>query len=346
MTYLLSLLDKSPVAEGESAESALARTVNLARQAEAWGYHRYWLAEHHNNTQLACPTPEILAAYILAGTRRIRVGAGGVMLQHYSPYKVAENVNLLAALAPGRVDIGIGKAPGGLPLSTKALQAGRDPNLRLDFEHLIGQLNSYLQSSAAPPVASATGEEAPGFGAQLQVTPRPARGATAFLLGASVASADLAVKLNWDFVYAAHINGDEAAWQSTLAHYARISGSKPPILAVSVVVADTAQEAAQLAQGFERFQVQVGDGQPVTVGSLKQAQEFVRQAGGGTHKITEREACIIHGTSEQVHARLAQLQALYGVREFVIDNPLPTGRQRVRSIELLARGLREVAASE
>ena len=107
MSYRISILDKSPLAAGETAAQALARTLTLAQQAEAWGYHRFWIAEHHNTEQLASPSPELAIAWILGQTRRIRVGSGGVMLQHYSPYKVAENFNLLAALAPGRVDLGV-----------------------------------------------------------------------------------------------------------------------------------------------------------------------------------------------------------------------------------------------
>lgn len=112
MSWRISILDKSPIAENETAADALARTLALAQQAENLGYHRFWIAEHHNTPQLASPSPELLIAWILGQTTRIRVGSGGVMLQHYSPYKVAENFNVLAALAPGRVDLGVGKAPG------------------------------------------------------------------------------------------------------------------------------------------------------------------------------------------------------------------------------------------
>ena len=124
MSYQLSVLDKSPVAAGENATQALARSLKLAQRAESWGYKRFWVAEHHNSEQLASPSPELLIAWIAAQTRTIRVGSGGVMLQHYSPYKVAENFNLLSSLAPDRIDLGVGKAPGGLPLSTRALQLG------------------------------------------------------------------------------------------------------------------------------------------------------------------------------------------------------------------------------
>lgn len=122
MPYALSFLDKSPIHDGEAAQTALARTIKLAQKAETAGFHRFWVAEHHNSPELASSSPEVLISFLLAHTKHIRIGSGGVMLQHYSTYKVAENFNLLSSLAPGRVDLGVGKAPGGLPLSTRALQ--------------------------------------------------------------------------------------------------------------------------------------------------------------------------------------------------------------------------------
>lgn len=124
MSYQLGLLDQSPIPEGASAFDALQQTVRLAQKAEEWGYSRFWVSEHHNTEQLAGSSPEVLISYLLARTNSIRIGSGGVMLQHYSPFKVAENFHVLSSLAPGRVDLGVGKAPGGLPLSTKALQFG------------------------------------------------------------------------------------------------------------------------------------------------------------------------------------------------------------------------------
>lgn len=123
--YNLSLLDKSPITDGQTAAGALSATINLAKRAEALGYKRFWVAEHHGSTELASSAPEVLVSWILAKTSSIRVGSGGVMLQHYSPFKVAEAFNLLSSLAPGRVDLGIGKAPGGLPKATVALQVYR-----------------------------------------------------------------------------------------------------------------------------------------------------------------------------------------------------------------------------
>jgi len=113
MGYALSLLDKSPIFDGETASVALKRTIALAKQAEKWGFHRFWVAEHHDTSGVASSSPEVLIAFLAANTSRIRIGSGGVMLQHYSPYKVAENLNVLAALATDRIDLGVGKAHDG-----------------------------------------------------------------------------------------------------------------------------------------------------------------------------------------------------------------------------------------
>lgn len=337
--FRLSILDKSPIAAGESAADALARSVELARAAEAWGYHRYWFAEHHNSSGLACPTPEILIAHVLAHTHRIRVGSGGVMLQHYSPYKIAENFNLLAALAPGRVDMGIGKAPGGLPLSTRALQGSSEPSHRRDFTELASALNQYLRATE-PPAAGGDDNEA-----VLRVTPLPPESASPFLLGASVDSATLAAQLGWDFVYAAHINAAPADIERAFEHYRSASGGRAPLLAISVVVAETRAEAARLADGFRRFRVQVGDAQAVNVGSLEQAHAFIRQSGGGAHRIEERETYIVHGTREDALRELGELQRRYGPAEFIVDTPITEAAPRIASIRLLAGGRDDTQAA-
>jgi luciferase family oxidoreductase group 1 len=327
--FRLSVLDKSPLAPGETAADALARTVALARAADDWGYHRYWLAEHHNSAALACPSPEILISHVIAHTRRIRVGAGGVMLQHYSPYKIAENFNLLASLAPGRIDLGIGKAPGGLPLSTRALQAAFDPARRPDFAGLALELKQHLLATGAPPASDENGE------AVLRATPVPPVSAQPFLLGASVESATLAARLGWDFVYASHINAAAADLERAFDTSRSASGGRAPLLAISVAVANTRDEAERLASGSQRFRVQVGDGQAVNVGSLEQAENFIRQSGGGAHKIEERETRVVHGTRDDVLSELDALHRRYGIDEFVVDTPIADAAPRIASLRLL-----------
>ncbi|MEM5421943.1 MULTISPECIES: LLM class flavin-dependent oxidoreductase [Paraburkholderia] len=336
--FRLSVLDKSPIAAGETAADALARSVFLAQAAEAWGYHRYWLAEHHNSAGLACPSPEILVAYVLAQTRRIRVGSGGVMLQHYSPYKIAENFNLLASLAPGRVDLGVGKAPGGLPLSTRALQHAFDAGRRPDFAELAFELKRYLFDAKAP--ASGEADEANGESDEkaLRATPLPPAPVQPFLLGASAESATLAARLGWDFVYAAHINAATSDLERAFDAYRSLSGGRAPLLAISIVVAETAADAAQLASGFQRFRVQVGEGAAVNVASLEQAHAFVRQSGGGAHRIEQRETRIVHGTREDVLRELDALHRRHGIDEFVVDTPIIDATRRIASLGLLADG--------
>ncbi|CAN0642579.1 MsnO8 family LLM class oxidoreductase [Burkholderia cepacia] len=330
LPFRLSVLDKSPVAPGETAADALARSVSLARFADAAGYHRYWLAEHHNTAALACPSPEILIAHVLAHTRRIRVGSGGVMLQHYSPYKIAENFNLLASLAPGRVDLGIGKAPGGLPLSTRALQAGYDPARRASFADLADELNRHLQGPAT--AADTTGQD----DATPHATPRPPEPAQPFLLGASAESAALAARLGWAFVYASHLNASPTDLERAFDTYRSASGGRTPLLAISAIVAATRDAAAQLAGGHQGFRVQVGDTPAVNVGSLDQAHAYIRQAGGGPHRIDPRETRIVHGTRDDVLHELHALHRRHGIDEFVIDTPLADAAPRIASLRLLA----------
>ncbi|MGP9436943.1 LLM class flavin-dependent oxidoreductase [Ewingella sp. AOP8-B2-18] len=332
MGYRLSLLEKSPIDEGESASGALKRTLELAQKAERWGYHRFWLAEHHNTDKLAISSPEVVIAWILAHTQRIRVGSGGVMLQHYSPYKVAENFNVLSSLAPGRVDLGVGKAPGGLPLSTRALQYAVDPALKGDFADQLRLLDDWL--NAKPNDTQ---------GDILLATPLPPQTAGRFLLGASEQSARLAASLNWNFVFAAHLNGDQTEIGRALSAYTHDSQGRRALLAVSVIVAETAAKAEELAADKQAFRVIGSDGQSVTVGSVAQAEAYIRQSTAASHKIEERVSSILTGTAEQVHHQLEELQARYGVEEFVIDTPLAQPQARLASLELLAAESRALA---
>jgi luciferase family oxidoreductase, group 1 len=324
MSYRISILDKSPLAPGETAAQALARTLTLAQQAERWGYHRFWIAEHHNAEQLASPSPELLIAWILGQTRQIRVGSGGVMLQHYSPYKVAENFNLLASIAPGRVDLGVGKAPGGLPLATRALQQGVHQHEKGSFAEQLAQLDNWLT------LTESQGEES------LRATPIPPRRADGFLLGASVDSARLAARLDWNFVFAAHLNGDKKLLREVLTNWRELS-RREVIVAVQVIVAQDAASAAELAKQVEVWGVELANGQRVTVGSEAQAAAFARQAGSPPTRIERRESSLLFGTAEEVKAQLDALQAQWGIDEFIIDTPIAEGRARLESLGLLAQ---------
>ncbi|WP_312209893.1 LLM class flavin-dependent oxidoreductase [Pseudescherichia sp.] len=324
MSYRISLLDKSPIADGETATEALARTLQLAQLAEEWGYHRFWIAEHHNTSQLASPSPELVIAWIIGQTRRIRVGSGGVMLQHYSPYKVAENFNLLATLAPGRIDLGVGKAPGGLPLSTRALQQGLDPERAGTFADKLAQLDNWLSLSVNDRQQES-----------LLATPVPSHRADGFLLGASVESARLAASLDWNFVFAAHLNGDKALLRDVLTAW-QAHSQRSTIVAVQAIVADSDAEAQALAQEIELWGVELENGQRVTVASQEQAQAFARQAGSPAKQIARRESSALVGTAQTVLAGLNALHHAWGIDEFIIDTPITGGAARINSLRLLA----------
>lgn len=324
MSYRISILDKSPLAAGETAAQALTRTLTLAQQAETWGYHRFWVAEHHNTDQLASPSPEVVIAWILGQTRQIRVGSGGVMLQHYSPYKVAENFNLLASLAPGRVDLGVGKAPGGLPLSTRALQQGVHAEEKGTFADSLAQLDNWLS------LTEDTGEES------LRATPVPPRRADGFLLGASLESAELAARLDWHFVFAAHLNGDKTLLRDVLTRWRTLS-RRQTIVAVQAIVAADRSTALALAKQVEVWGVVLENGQRVTVGSEAQALAFARQAGSPPTHIARRESSLLAGTADEVKAQLDALHDAWQIDEFIIDTPVSEGQARLDSLRLLAQ---------
>src|SRR3954468_22151048 len=236
----LSVLDQSPVPAGARPEDALANTIDLARACERLGYRRYWLAEHHNTRGLAGPAPEVMVATVAAATQSIRVGSGGVMLPHYSPLKGAETFHVLEALHPGRIDLGIGRAPGGDPMSAAAL---RIPTAQGDqFPHQVQDLIGWLEDRM-------NGEHP--F-ARVRATPEPTNGPPpVWLLGSSDYSAAVAAVLGTGFSFAHFINpamGDAVVQQYRDSF--KPSPTVPDPLAnvgVGAIVAETTEEALRLA---------------------------------------------------------------------------------------------------
>ncbi|MFC4098056.1 LLM class flavin-dependent oxidoreductase [Paenibacillus xanthanilyticus] len=336
MSVSLSILDQSPIYPGETGADALAKTVALAQRAEALGYRRYWVAEHHDSEHLAGSSPEVLIAYLLAKTNRIRVGSGGIMLQHYSPYKVAENFNVLASLAPGRVDLGVGRAPGGLPRSTQALQRGvANPEPLTD--KIIG-LRRYLtgELEESDPLAG------------LAATPIPLAPPELHVLGASEDSAALAASLGLPYVFSLFIGGDEEAAVRAVRRYKDefrgADGASPQtILALSAIVADTDEEARELIPPQKLVKVYLASGRKVTLGTLEQAEEYGRQSGE-PYTIEEKSPLIAAGSKATVRAKLLELQEATGVDEFIVTANVAPYEKRVRSYELLSEAFAEVTA--
>ena len=189
MIIPFSILDLSPIAEGATAADALHRSLDLAQHAERWGYNRYWLAEHHNMTGIASAATAVVIGYVAGGTGRIRVGSGGVMLPNHSPLVIAEQFGTLASLYPGRIDLGLGRAPGTDPVTARALR--RDPFTGADrFPEDVQELQAYLE-----PLHSGQSIQAvPGTGLRVPI----------WLLGSSLFSAQLAALLGLPFAFASH----------------------------------------------------------------------------------------------------------------------------------------------
>ena len=328
----LSILDQSPVSEGETASEAFQHTIMLAQKAEAWGYHRFWVSEHHGSSRVMGSAPEVLMAHLLAKTTRIRVGSGGVMLQHYSPYKVVENFNVLASLAPGRVDLGIGGGPGGMPRSTQALQQGMGHGPKPLAEKLR-ELEQFLHNQLE--------ESHPLYG--LQASPRPPQPAEVFLLGTSPASAELAASLGMPYVFALFLNRDTTVMYEAVATYRRCfdatKGTQPQaILALPVLAADTDEEARHDAADMKLVRIRLASGRTFTVGTVEAAEEFGRQSQEN-YTIETQEADIIHGSLETVWKKLSDLQRLYHVNEFIVVTSIKDFQKRLHSHELLSSRL-------
>ena len=201
MTYRLSVLDQSPIAAGSDAAQAIRNTLDLARAADALGYHRYWLAEHHASRSLAGVAPEALIGPVALATNRIRVGSGGVMLPHYSPYKVAETFSLLSAMAPGRIDLGLGRAPGSDQRTAFALQRDRTRRMPSDFPEQLDELTGYLD---------ATLPEDHAFASLQHVMPTGGGRPELWMLGSSPESAIWAAERGLPYCFADFINSDGA----------------------------------------------------------------------------------------------------------------------------------------
>ena len=327
---VLSVLDQSPVKSGGTPSQAVQETLQLAGAADRLGYHRYWLAEHHATPALACSCPEILIGQVAARTSRIRVGSGGVMLSHYSPLKVAESFRMLETLFPGRIDLGIGRAPGSdqrtaevLANDAGALDIAQFPK---KVTALIGFLNNRFEADH-PFAGIRAMPEGPG-------TPE------LWLLGSSDQSAALAARHGAAFSFAHFITGRGA--DAVLRIYARHFRPSPSLarpqasLGVFVVCADTETEALRLAKSRDLSLLRLYAGQPAPYPSVEEAEAYAYSARDQAVLQDARQRSIV-GTPDQVQERLLALGSACGVDEFVVLTITHDFTARLRSYELLAK---------
>jgi luciferase family oxidoreductase group 1 len=322
------VLDQSPVRSGGTPAEAIRETLELARAADRLGYHRYWLAEHHSTRGLAGSAPEILIGQVAARTSRIRVGSGGVMLSHYSPLKVAENFRLLETLFPGRIDLGIGRAPGSDQRTARALRQGAAAGLE-QFPGQIADLIGFLHDALPA--------EHPFAG--VRAMPVGPGAPEIWLLGSSDESAALAAHFGTAFSFAHFINARGGAGITrAYRQYFRPSPQRATpeaSVAVFALCADTEAEALRLARSRDLWLVRLYTGRPGVFPSVEEAEAYPY---GDVERaiIQETRERTIAGHPEQVRERLLALAAGYGVDELVIVTITHDPGARLRSYELLA----------
>jgi luciferase family oxidoreductase group 1 len=332
----LSVLDQSPVSDGFTPADALRNTIDLVRLADKLGYERYWIAEHHAIVTLASPAPEILIARLGAETSKIRIGSGGVLLPHYSPLKVAENFRMLHALYPDRIDLGIGRAPGGSGLEAFALRRDRTDRPQIDdFEQQLLELLAFLHHEFP--------SEHPF--ARIQVSPDMPGAPEVWLLGSSMWSSNLAAKLGIPYAFAHFISPEEtsAAVQNYRSNFrpSKRLGAPRAIVALGAICADTEAEAKRLYTSTElhirRIRLQ---GKRLPVPTPEQAIAELGSIELGTDSVvrgTGEWPRYVVGAPEQVREELERLAIQLQIEEVMIIAVLHDYQARLRSYQLIAQ---------
>jgi len=308
----LNVLDQCPIPEGSDAGGALRSTLELAKAVDQLGYGRYWLAEHHGTPGLACNSPEVMIGPVAAATSSIRVGSGGVMLPHYSPLKVAENFTMLNALFPGRIDLGIGRAPGTSAKVAFALQRDRRQPSPDDFRQQIDELLGYKQ---IPEVS---------------------------LLGSSAQSAVWAAELGLPYVFADFINpGGEAMTEYYRQHFRPSATLSEPRASVAVwaLAAESDEEALKVSASARMMLLSLFRGRLIPVPSVEKALAFLAHEGAPIDTLPAGRR-IITGSPEQVRESLETVAANYGADEVFVVNIVHDPAARLRCYELIANAFR------
>jgi len=332
----LSVLDQSPIRKGGSAGTAVAETIALAKACDAMGYHRYWLAEHHNSDSFAGSCPEILIGKVANETRHIRVGSGGVMLTHYSPLKVAEQFRMLEVLNPGRIDLGIGRAPGSDAMTARALQAGPQGWGIDAFPSQIHLLRQFLDdASGRAPMP----RDHPYHG--IHAMPRaPSSGPELWLLGSGVHSAVYAAEFGLPFSHAYFISPENSR-DAAAAYRERFKPSadcqRPTIsLGVAALAAESEGEARELSASRNLWVVRLLTNRPIAFPAPDEARDYsFSEQELALLRTVERRSVV--GTAEQVRSKLLELAEAHGAEELVVVTITYDYASRLRSYELLAK---------
>jgi luciferase family oxidoreductase group 1 len=328
---VFSVLDLSPIVEGGDAASALAHTLDLARHAERWGYRRFWLAEHHNMPGIASAATAVVIGHVAAGTRSIRVGAGGIMLPNHSPLVVAEQFGTLEALFPGRIDLGVGRAPGTDPLTMRALRRRLDDDVG-DFPQNVVELMRYFE----PAETSQRVRAVPGAGLRVPI----------WILGSSTFGAELAAALGLPYAFASHFA--PAQLDAAIALYRRrfqpsAALARPYVmLGINIVAAETDERAETLLTSLEQAFVNLRRGQPTPLPPPLPGFS-ARLAPHERAGLDDVLRCAAIGSRETVARRLREFITHTGADELIVTTMVHDHAARLRSYEITSEIAAELA---
>ena len=326
------MLDQSPVPAGSTPGQALQNSIELARLVDRLGYRRFWMSEHHAMDTLACTAPEIMLARIGAETSRIRIGSGGIMLPHYTPLKVAEVFRTLHALYPGRVDLGIGRAPGGGPIEALALKRDRKTKMLDDFPDQVSELLAFLEHKFP--------EGHPFAG--IRVSPAMPGGPDVWMLGSSMWSSAAAVEFGLPYSFAHFFSPVHT--RAAIETYRRgFSASEyrseaEATVAVGVICAETQDEAEFLASSVRLLQRRIRQGDRRPVASPDDAVRELRLLGDMPMEEGEWPRYFV-GTPSRVKGQLEEMAAELGIGELIVNTIVWDHAKRLRSYELLAEAI-------
>jgi luciferase family oxidoreductase group 1 len=326
-----SILDLSPIPEGKTAAHALAASADLARHAEGWGYHRFWLAEHHNMPGVASAATAVVIGHVAAATRSIRVGAGGIMLPNHAPLVIAEQFGTLATLFPGRIDLGLGRAPGSDMATARALRRHMAPedSFPQDVMDLIGYLGD---SAAAAPVRAI-----PGTGTHVPV----------WVLGSSLYGAQLAAYLGLPYAFAAHFA--PAMLEQALATYRRTFRpsahlAQPHAMMVAgVCAAETDERAMYLRSSQLLAFARLRTGNPTAL-PLPREDITAEVPAPVLAQVEQALSCSAVGGPRAIRAQLGAILAKYQPDELMITGMIHDHTARLRSFEIAAEALSALSA--
>lgn len=327
----LSVLDQAPVATGMSGAQALANSVDLAKLSDTLGFHRFWIAEHHGMAAIASPAPEILLARIGAETHGIRIGSGGIMLPHYAPLKVVEQFAMLEALYPGRLDMGLGRAPGGTQLEALALMRTRDQGHQVDdFPQQLAEVRAFLNNSFPRDHLFSRIKLAPA----LETIP------DVWLLGSSLWSANAAAQLSLPFAFAHFFSGQgtRQAFNIYQQKYQPSAEAPAPysMAAIGVVCADTDEEAERLASSWTALFQRIRRGVVTPVPPPEEAMAELARSGAPSLDVGVEWPQHIRGTPDKVKKQLEEIAIALSLDEVMAVTIVYDHSARRRSYEMLA----------